>query len=70
MCDKTCIEINTYLGGSKSLETQKIIKAIKSNEKNRTDLQIIPATKWVKHYEQLSQENRDEYKTVPKTNKS
>ena len=64
MWDKKCNEINTYLGGKKSSETWKFIKAIKSNEKNRTDLQIIPTTKWVKHYEQLLQENRDEYKTM------
>ena len=61
---KKFIEINTYLGGRKSSETWKFIKAIKYNEKNRTDVQIIATTKWVRHYEQLLQENRDEYKTM------
>lgn len=61
MWDKKCSEINTYIGGKKCSESWKFMKNLKSDQKNKANVQIIPTKKWIDHYQKLLTENREEY---------
>jgi len=61
MWDRKCQEINMYIGGKKCIEAWKIIKKVKTAEKESVHLQLIPIDRWVQYYPNLLTENRPEY---------
>ena len=59
--EKKCEELDTYLGSTRSRESWRMLKALRSNEINRTSLQLIPSRQWHNHYKSLLHETRQEF---------
>lgn len=59
--ERNCARINTYLGGSKSTESWKLLKSLRQD--NKKDI-ITPVTlqKWDEYFGKLLTENREAYK--------
>jgi len=59
--DKKCLEIQTYLGNKKSLESWKFIKNIPLSNNGKSQINLISADVWEKHYYKLLVEDRKEF---------
>ncbi|KAF2888925.1 hypothetical protein ILUMI_17248 [Ignelater luminosus] len=57
-------EIKTNIGGRKCSEVWKFINKVKTNERLRSPLQLIPVREWVRHYEDRLTDQRPEYAQI------
>ena len=59
--EKTCQEINSYIGGTRASEAWRTLKNIRATTKNTCKLETINAERWKDYYQQLLGKNRKEF---------
>lgn len=59
--EKTCRNIDQYLGGTRNSEAWKVIKATKTNRKETSKITCIKDQEWENHYRTLLTEKRKEF---------
>lgn len=60
--DKKCTEVNTYIGGKRSTEVWKFIKATTTEKREAVPIPIILHKEWIEHYKSLLTEDRPQHK--------
>ena len=61
MWDRTCGQIENYIGSTKSREAWKVVKSLRANTRESARLDGIEMKEWIQYYEELLTENRPEF---------
>ncbi|KAL3276907.1 hypothetical protein HHI36_012275 [Cryptolaemus montrouzieri] len=59
--DTKCEEVGQYLGSSRSRESWRLLKNLRTNENSRTSLQPISMSEWELYYKQQMKEDRVQF---------
>ncbi|KAL3280824.1 hypothetical protein HHI36_004055, partial [Cryptolaemus montrouzieri] len=59
--DAKCEEVDQYLGSSRSRESWRLLKNLRTNENSRTSLQPISMSEWELYYKQQMKEDRVQF---------
>lgn len=61
--DQKCAEIDTYIGGRRCSEVWKFLRSVKTEYKDRANVEIIPTGEWNSYYKKLLAEDRTSFIT-------
>lgn len=59
--DNVCRNINNTIGFNRSKEAWRVIRNLRQETKNTTNITLIKPKQWIEHYETLLQEKRPQY---------
>lgn len=63
--ERTCNQVNTYIGGTKSNEAWRVIKSLRENTRNKCKLELIKPDTWKNYYQKLLTEDRNQFSQAP-----
>ena len=61
--DNKCEEVSNYLGSTRSKESWRLLKNLRTNERSKTTIEPISLENWKTYYEELMKEDRTEFQS-------